>query len=337
MTRWLSTKGLQGLVLSCALGMVAACSSTPPAQEPEAPPPLDDAPASSSASAPASNAQVQQGIDAIQAGDYRNAKVILQQAHRDHPNDPQAAFYLGVALEGSDDKPGAIAAYQKALALDSKLLEARVNLSALQLEGGDTQAALQTIEEGLKAAPKHPELLTNRALALESAGSSEEALQAYAAAVAAKADDPALRYAYAELLAKAGKKDQAVVELRQLGAGADQQVLAAAANLFGKLSAYADCVALLDKAMKAGATPEVHVRRGVCRHGMKDESGAKQDYEAALALDANFAPAHFYLGQHYKTTDKKKACASLAKAVELGGSVGVGQAAKKEHDELKCK
>jgi tetratricopeptide (TPR) repeat protein len=314
-----------------------ACSSgTPPPDEPDNPPPLDDPPASQPV-APASSPKVQQAIDAIQAGDHKKAKGLLEEAAKENPDDPQAVFYLGVALEGTGDAGGALAQYKKAVELDPKLVEARVNLSALQLDAEDAAGALDNVEAGLKLNPKHPELLTNRALALEALGKKDQALTAYAAAVEAKADDAMLRYAYAELLAGAGKESDAVAQLKKLGTPTDPQLLAAVATLFGKLHAYADCVAALDKAIKEAPSADAYTRRGVCRHGMKDDAGAKQDYEAAIAADAKFAPAHFYLGQHLKTSDKKRACAELAQAVELGGNVGVGQAAKKERAELKCK
>lgn len=262
---------------------------------------------------------------------------VLTEAHQEDPKDPQAAFYLGVATELSGDLAGAVSLYKKALELDPKLLEARVNLSALQLDGEDPKGALETVDVGLKAAPKHPELLTNRALALEALGRGDDALTAYASAVAASPENGELRFAYAELLAKAGKKEQAVEHLRKIGPSDDPRLMAATATLFGKLQAYADCVATLDKALKAAPTPDAYTRRGVCRHGLKDEAGARQDYDAAIAADAKFAPAYFYLGEHLKLSDKKKACAAFAKASEYGGSEGVGAAAKKQSAELKCK
>ena len=334
-TRFARQRALSWMLAVCTLSL--ACSSgTPPPDEPDNPPPLDDPP-SSQPVAPASSPKVQQAIDAIQAGDHKKAQGLLEEAAKENPDDPQAVFYLGVALEGTGDAGGALAQYKKAVELDPKLVEARVNLSALQLDAEDAAGALDNVDAGLKLAPKHPELLTNRALALEALGKKDQALTAYAAAVEAKADDAMLRYAYAELLAGAGKESDAVAQLKKLGTPSDPQLLAAVATLFGKLHAYAECVAALDKAIKDAPSADAYTRRGVCRHGMKDDAGAKQDYEAAIAADAKFAPAHFYLGQHLKSSDKKRACAELAQAAELGGNVGVGQAAKKERAELKCK
>lgn len=319
--------------------LLAACTGGTPAKGPEGdPPPFDDdpKPAAGTSTAPASSAKVKQGMDAIQAGDFAKAKEILTQAETEAPKDPQAAFYLGVALEGGGDTKGARTKYEKALSLDGKLTEAAVNLSALLLDANEGKAALDVVQAALKHAPTQPMLLMNRALALEATGDSAGALAAYGQAVKAQPDNLELRYAHAELLAGAGKKDEATAELRKVAAGADDKLIAAVATLFGKVGAFADCVSALDKAIGKKASAELHTRRGVCRHEMKDEPGAKSDYDAAIKLEPKFAPAHYYLGMHFKTAKKtKEAQAALEKAIELSGGKGVGEAAKKELDELK--
>jgi hypothetical protein len=70
---------------------------------------------------------------------------------------------------------------------------------------------------------------------------------------------------------------------------------------------------------------------------VKDDAGALADYNAALAVDASFAPAHYYLGMHLAKKDKKKALEHLDKAASLAKGEGVGPAAKREADELRKK
>ncbi len=326
---------LGGMILAFAVG---ACGGGTPAKGPDdTPPPLDgDGNGTAAPVAPASSPKVKQGMEAIQAKDFQKAKELLSAAETEAPNDPQASFYLGVALEGLGDTNGAKEKYKKALSLDPKLSEASVNLSAILLDANDAKGALEVVQAGLKAAPAHPGLLMNRALALEATGDKAGAVDAYAAAVKAQPDNLEARYAYAELLSDAGKNDQAVSELKKLVNADDPKLLEAAANLFGKLNDYADCVGILDKAIQKKPAPDLHTRRGVCRHGMKDDAGAKSDFEAALKLDPNFAPAHYYLGMHYKAAGKtKEAEAELEQAVKSGGDHGVGAAAKKALDELK--
>jgi Flp pilus assembly protein TadD len=326
------------LAAFCGLSGLACGGGNTPADNPDNPPPLDDGSGGSGSEpvAPASSEKVKQGMDLIQAQNFTEAKSVLEGAVKDNPKDPQAVFYLGVAHEGLGDKKQASEHYKKALELDAKLIEASVNLSAIMLDEQDAAGALAVIDGGLKNAPKHPGLLMNRALALEATGNKDEAAKAYGAAVDASPDNVELRYAYAEVLAGSGRTDQALEQLRKVGATDDPKLLAATATLFGKLKAYSDCVGVLDRAIKAKPSADLHVRRGVCRHDMKDDAGAKSDYDAAIKLDANFAPGYYYLGKHFRAKgDKKQALANLEKAVQLGADGPVGKAAQKEIDEMK--
>jgi tetratricopeptide (TPR) repeat protein len=331
-------RGLALALLLSSIGAVACGGgSTPPANEPD--PSLEPAPSNQpgpNAVQPASSSKVIEGMDAIQKQDFEAAKTALTVARKENPNDPQAAYYLGVALHSLGDVAGAAKEYAAALELDPKLTEASVNLSQLELEGKKLPEALATVDAGLKHAPKQPDLLLNRALILEASGKQAEALSAYGDASAARPDDAELKLAYADLLRQSGKSEEALSALKKVQTD-DPTLLAATARQFGLNKAFSECVAALDKAIKVKSTPDLLVRRGVCRHEMKDDPGAAADYEAALKADPNFAPAHYYLGMHLRRTDKKKAMAELEKAASLAKDEGVGPAAKRELEELKKK
>lgn len=322
--------------VSSLLLLAFGCAQTPPPASPDDPPPLDDpAPKKPNDVVAPSSELVERGMDAIQKQDFEAAKQVLTEAAAKDPKDSQAAFYLGVALDGLGDLPGAMAQYQKALELDPKLVEAAVNLSGAQYEQQDAAGALATAERGLKANPKSPELLINRALSLEALGRKDEALAAYGAAVKARPDDAQLRITYAEYLAGAGKRDDALSQLRAVQNVEDPTLLAALGVRFGRLKAFPDCVAALDKAIKLKASADLHTRRGVCRHDFGDDAGAQADYETALKLDASFAPAHYYLGRHLEKKDKKKALESLDKALKLDPNGPIGKQAKEAAEALK--
>jgi Flp pilus assembly protein TadD len=317
-----SAKASLGVCALFALSLAAACggASTPPPDNAANPPPLDEPGAQGGGGgevAKPSNDQVKQGIDAIQAQDFEKAKGVLAEARKADPKDPQAAYYLGVALEALGDAKGAAAEYKAALELDPKLAEASVNLSGILLDGKDAAGALAAADAGLKSAPQNPDLLVNRALALEALGKKDEARQAYGAAVKARPADAALRMTYAEYLAEAGHGDAAVAELKAVTDTTDVPTLAALSLRFGRLKAFSECVAVLDKAIKIKPNPDLYTRRGVCRHDAGDDPGAQADYEEAIKLNGNFAPAHYYLGQHLCTTkDKKKALEAFDLAIK---------------------
>lgn len=320
--------------------LVAACGSGAPPPKTADDTTLLEEPGSEGAgaggeAAPASSAKVEQGIDAIQAGDFERAKMLLSDAAQADPDDPQAAYYLGLADEQLGDTAAARADYERALKLDPELVEARVNLSALLLDAGDPEAALEVAEAGLATAPKHSGLLLNRALALSAGGKVTEAVGAFHSAVEASPDDDDVRYLYAEALASAKKKDESLAELERLTESKDPAVLASTARLFALLGAFDRCVGALDKAVDIKPAAELYVHRGLCRHEVGDEAGARKDYEAAIAADPGFAPAHFYLAQHFKAAgDSRKAKTQLEKVVSLAADSKLGRAAKKMLAEL---
>jgi tetratricopeptide (TPR) repeat protein len=325
-----------------ALVWVAGCGgAAPPAQSPEPPPPIGSSSAPAASSAPsverASSPKVQEGIDAIQSKDFAKARTVLTEARAEHPNDPQAAFYLGVALEGLGEGRKATQQYKQALALDPKLTEATVNLSALLLDENDPKGALAAARQGLAVAPKHPGLLMNQALALEATGDKAAAAKAYGEAVAAQPNNVDLRYAHAELLAETGQKDAAIAELGKIMTD-DAKLALAIGILYGKLGDFGQCDSILGRLASRHPTPEVYVSRGRCRHAQKNLEGEQADYMAALGIDDKFAPAHFFLGELYRDAGKKKqALAELDKAAKLGGNSEVGKAAEKAASEIRGK
>ena len=117
----------------------------------------------------------------------------------------------------------------------------------------------------------------------------------------------------------------------------DPTLLAALGVRFGRLKAFPDCIAVLDKAIKLKDSADLHTRRGVCRHDFGDDAGAQADYDAALQLDEKFAPAYYYLGRHLEKKDKKRALEALDRAQKLDPSGPIGKQAKQAADELKKK
>jgi Tfp pilus assembly protein PilF len=314
--------------------LLLACSGSPP--PPSETPLSPDEPAPSEGPvAPASNETVKQGRDFIQAEKFEDAKKVLSDARAKDPKDPQAAYYLGVALQGLGDAKGAEKEYKAALELDAKLTEASVNLSGLLLEANDAAGALTVVDGALKTAPKQPDLLLNRAVALEATGKKAEALTAYGAAAQARPDDPMLRAAYGGLLSEAGKGKEAVVELKAAMATDDPALLVSIASIFTKENAFDECIQAAEKALAKKKVPAVLVRRGICKDGKKDDKGAVADYEAALAMDANFAPAHYFFGLNLAAKDKKRALEHLDKAASAAGDKGIGPDAKKRAAELR--
>ncbi len=314
-------------------GMVAACGgSAPPPQQPTDPG-LGAEPAASSA-APSADARLDEAKQAIAKQDFAKARQLLESMGEQ--GGAEAAFYLGVALEGVGGGAAAVTKYKAALAKDAKLLEAYVNLSALLLANGDAAGALSTATAGLKVQPKQLDLVTNQALALEATGKFAEAAASWQAAAEQQPDQPKYRLAAAQDLARADRSEDAVKMLEPLAGTQDEELAMAVADTFGKLSKFDRCVAVLDSLIKAKPSAQALVRRGVCKHGLKDDKGAGADYKKAIEVDANYAPAHYYLGMDLAVAKKKdEACKHLK--VAASGEGGVGKGAQAQLAKLGCK
>jgi tetratricopeptide (TPR) repeat protein len=322
------------VALFAALG-VACGPSTPPPQQPDN---VSPAAGGAAGTDTGSTGKVAEAEKLIADQKWDQAKSILESEVSSDPKNAKAVFYLGLCAENLHDADGAKSNYKKALEIDPKLVDAAVNLSALSLDTKDPTSALPVIKQGLEADPKNPKLLTNRALAYDDLGKDDEAAKAYDAALQVLPDDQQLRVSYVAVLMRLGKKDQVPPLLKiAVDKSSDLDVLSASAIWYSKLSLFQECVGAFDKAIKVKAVVELYVRRGVCKHGLNDETAARKDYEQAATLDPKAAGPHYYLGLSLAASDKTKALAELNKAVELDPSGEFGKRAKDEIDKLKGK
>src|SRR5262245_57990340 len=101
---------IRSMLLALSSAVVLSCGGgTKPQKRPDFEPrPLEDtasAPTEEDAGADAaaddsgSQAQLMQGIDAVQKKDFDKAKTVLGEARKRDPKDARVAYYLGVALE----------------------------------------------------------------------------------------------------------------------------------------------------------------------------------------------------------------------------------------------
>lgn len=320
MTRLLCSSYVVLLLWGC--GGSASEPRTPPPAEPG----LSDEPEGVAA---ASSPEVQQGIDAIQAQDFEGAKAVLESAIAKTPDDPQAAFYLGVALAGLGETDGAMTQMRRALELKKDFTEASINYSALLLDSGRAEEALGAAEAGLTHAPKDASLLQNKGLSLVDLGRNEEAVPVLEQAVSAAGDDEGLRFTYAQALLASGATDKALTELDQLANSESVEVLASVADQYGRAKSFDRCVTTLDKALAKQEASELYVRRGLCKHDKEDEAGAKTDFSKAVELDPESAKGYYYLGQSLKALkDVKAANQAFQKVVELDPNGKLAAAAK---------
>jgi tetratricopeptide (TPR) repeat protein len=331
---------------STALWLIlSACGGSAPAPQEPAPPTATQTPASAGGASPGDTSpsaasdkggpEVDRAIIAIKANDFRSAKAACEQALNKNPKNGMASYYMGVAVENLGDKAGAEQHYRNAMTNAPDVAEAAINLGALYLDGKRWDDAIDVTQKGLAKRPDDPALHANMAFALRSKGDKTGASAEYERAIKIVGDNADLRFAYGTLLLEMGNKPKAATELKGAlaAAGSNRALLASIGRSLGSAGAFAECISALDKAIAAGDDVELRVRRGLCRHSIKDESGAKSDFEAAIKLDPKFGPAHYYLGESLLASgNAAQAAKEFDAAAAAAPQSEIGKKAKEQAD-----
>lgn len=314
------------LTLALLLSFTACAGSQPKPAEPNDAALLE--PASEPEQAPSSS-EVQRAIELIKADDYAEAETLLAGTVVESPEDSQAAFFYGVALEGVGKSAAAEAQYARAIELAPDLLEASQNLSALLLAEDRFEEALRVTQTALEIAPKDGALLANRAIALDML-ESPEAVGAYEQLLEVEPDDVANRFNYAVVLYLNERSEDAIKELGRIET-TDGSLLSDMERLYLEMKDVDGCIALWDRALQRKRSAQALARRGRCQLMKQDQSGAEADFRSAIELEKGAAIGHFYLGKLLETQGREKAArAAFEAAVEAEPSSDFGKAAAAE-------
>lgn len=113
-------------------------------------------------------------------GDPETGSLSVIERKKPAPPSPEAEewFERGVALE-IDDPEISIRAYERAISLDPKRLDARINLGRLLHENGATAKAERVYRDAIKQCGNDPLLLYNFGVLLDDLGRKPEAMAAY--------------------------------------------------------------------------------------------------------------------------------------------------------------
>lgn len=319
--------------------LLAACASAPPKQSD---PLVADPPegGSEGTTKAAATTEIERASAFLQNEKYEDAKQHLEQAIATDPKNPVAHAMMGIAKEHTNDRAGAEESYKKALALDPTLVEAAQNLSALYLDDPPRPDEAIAVLKPAVAKSQDLKLLQNLGYAYGLKHDVDKASEAYQAALA-KGNDVAIHFAYGSMLFDNKQLDRAATELKKTLALVkdDAPMLATLGRMLGASKAFGDCVAAWDRAIKLKPSePEFFVRRGTCKHELKDEGGAQGDFQAAIKVDPKFAAAHYYLGLSLLFDKKRQSAeAELQLAASTGGDGPIGKQARAQLDALGVK
>jgi superkiller protein 3 len=206
--------------------------------------------------------------EALGRSDFAAAADALQQVVRAQPDMTAAWFNLGYAYTGLHRQEEAVAAYRKALELDSNLFEARLNLGILLMQLNNPRAALEHLEK----------------------------------AAALKPDQVRAHLYYGRALAQTGQPDgaekqyQTVLRLDPKLAIAQYDL----GQLYLEQKRYQEALGAFQKASELDPTlSQAQLGLALAAEGAKDAAGAVAHFELYLAAHPDDLETRFHLARLY--------------------------------------
>jgi Tfp pilus assembly protein PilF len=252
---------------------------------------------------PGASNDVAKGMRALENNDTTAAKAYFDHALRTNPKDADALFYEGVVGEKTQDKDAAEKNYKAALKVKPDLEEAAINLSALYEDAKPPRydEALAVTQAALAKHADNASLHSNAAVAFAGKGDQAGATKEFEASIRLSPAEPMIRLTYGHWLGAWKQGDLALVQLRAARPAAKKlgdtaaDVLSAIGHEMHLLKAWSDCVPTFDEAIALKDEADLRTERAACKIGAKDTAGALADLQAAVARNAVYAPAHYYL------------------------------------------
>ncbi len=149
-----------------------------------------------------------------QLGYWRNSATLFARAVAVTRDNAVARANLGMALERTGDRPGAMAQYREALRLLPGLAQIHNNLANLLDEAGQPEQAAAEYREALRLQPKAPMAHANFGTLLVKLGRFDEAMREYAEAARLDPADPRIPYLRGKALVRAGRPREGLEQLR---------------------------------------------------------------------------------------------------------------------------
>jgi len=321
-----------------ALAGLLAAGCPPPPPEPPDPLLIADPPPTEDGRLPGAGVlDFDRGIAYVKSEEYAAAIPHFDRALAARPDDAQAEYYRALSYDMSGNSSMATQGYARAVELDAEFIEPRVNLAAIYLgaEPPDPTKALVVLEPAAKLDPKAADIRENLAFAYRLAKDYDKAAVQYGAALKLQPSGR-LYFAYGDMLFEAGRLEDAADQLKKaLTEYKDnQRYVVVIAHRFAKAKRYRDCVDTFTLAIGLNAKePGFFIHRGLCKHSLHEEEGARADYRAAIELDGANQGAWYYLGRSWLAAKKRgEAASALDKAWTIDKSSRVGKKAKEQLD-----
>lgn len=243
-----------------------------------------------------------------------------ERLQRSGPGAAEALFYLGAIAERRNNTALALQTYQRLVEAGAGLLP-RARAAALLLErderaaamkllddlvraqpgeavdveiarselladAGDNDAAIDALDAALRVRPGQSALLYQRAVMLERAGRSREAIRGFEALLRDRPDDPSIQNALGYTLADRNRQlDRAEKLLRQAVAGMPDNaaVIDSVGWVLFRRGKAAEALPLLERAYRLGRDPEIAAHLGEVLWALGRQGEARAVWARSLA------------------------------------------------------
>lgn len=252
------------------------------------------------------------GIEALQAQDYKKAEKKFGEVLSVAPDHPEANYYMALAKIGNGKAKNAVRYLEKALKANPNFLDARERLALVQIELGDMDAAREQLAEiqrlkemcaaegACDAATKTlvDEALARVTVALEPPPAGEgPALEDIEAAPAAESAEDSGDKPTEEEADGEDSGDQMSLFFAPRDEGVSQYM--AAVRLINE-ARYEDAIRdLYEASAIVGPHPDIYNYLGYAHRKLGRMEEARKYYAQALKIDPDHKGANEYLGELY--------------------------------------
>lgn len=243
----------------------------------------------------------QQGVAALEQGQWAHAEQLLAQAVRTYPANAEARQAYAEALWNSGHREEAIGQIQAAARLEPRSAAVRVRLAEMHLALGRTDMAMKSVQEALDLDPQFAAAWAVRSRIHRAAGRTDQALADLHRALHYAPADRRLVWELAELYRGLNQPQRALMVLENLAdsyAPGDepQAVLMALGVVQMELGRPDDAAESLAAALSRGpASPELLYYLAQAQWQAGKGAQAFANAQESLRLDPNYLPSQQFL------------------------------------------
>jgi tetratricopeptide (TPR) repeat protein len=278
-------------------------------------------PASAASASPAIDRALEQAMQRHQAGDLAGAEAAYRAILVQSPDSPVPMHFLGVALWQRNQAEHALPLIEGSLRLENSIADFHNNHALVLKTLGRRDEAIAACRRALVIQAENVSALNTLGMLFVDAGTPQEAVGCFEEALRVYPDFLEARINLSQAFFQSGKHAQALEQAELALAVAPDQVdaLMSKAQALHKLSRYTQALQVFDRilALQPQDTRALNGKAAALfDEGTTDaaESAANQ----ALAIDANYGPAHLTLGNvGHRKGDTRRALECYLEAERL--------------------